>query len=127
MIDIFCDLPFVPKGRPRFNSTTGKVYTPRKTIDCEDNLRWFFVRQKVEKIPACCPIYVDLSFCYLNKRNSKKPPQGRPDVDNLAKLVLDAGNGILWDDDSQIVKLTACKSWSETPGVRIFVDSLDYG
>lgn len=32
-----------------------------------------------------------------------------PDVDNYAKLVMDACNGILWDDDAQIVALFAQK------------------
>ena len=34
---------------------------------------------------------------------------GRPDCDNLAKAVLDAGNGVLWSDDAQVVKLQVMK------------------
>ena len=34
---------------------------------------------------------------------------GKPDLDNLVKLVSDAGNGILWRDDAQIVRLGAIK------------------
>ena len=33
----------------------------------------------------------------------------RPDIDNLAKLVLDALNGIAHSDDKQVVKLVAHK------------------
>ena len=33
----------------------------------------------------------------------------RPDIDNLAKFVLDASNGLFYDDDRQVVKLTLYK------------------
>lgn len=33
----------------------------------------------------------------------------RPDADNIAKAVLDAGNGVLWADDSQVVHLVVRK------------------
>jgi len=32
----------------------------------------------------------------------ERPKLGRPDYDNLAKIVGDAGNGVLWHDDAQI-------------------------
>jgi Holliday junction resolvase RusA-like endonuclease len=38
---------------------------------------------------------------------------GRPDVDNLAKFVNDVAQGILWGDDSQVVRLTVEKVWAE--------------
>lgn len=42
-----------------------------------------------------------------------KSHEGRPDLDNLVKWVGDAAQGILWDDDAKIVKLTAEKVWAE--------------
>jgi Holliday junction resolvase RusA-like endonuclease len=38
----------------------------------------------------------------------------RHDVDNLAKLVLDALNGLLYDDDRQITVLMASKTYATT-------------
>lgn len=38
----------------------------------------------------------------------------KPDLDNLAKGVMDALNGIAWHDDSQIVKLELTKRWATT-------------
>ena len=45
----------------------------------------------------------------------------KPDADNVAKAVLDACNGVVFRDDSQIVMLTATKEFSETPGVRVVI------
>lgn len=35
------------------------------------------------------------------------------DVDNYAKSALDGLNSVVWDDDKQVVKLTAYKRWGE--------------
>lgn len=45
----------------------------------------------------------------------------KPDADNVAKAVLDACNGVVFRDDSQIVMLTATKEFSEAPGVRVVI------
>ena len=39
----------------------------------------------------------------------------RPDVDNLAKFVMDALQGVLYEDDSQLAKLTLAKHHHMTP------------
>lgn len=38
----------------------------------------------------------------------------KPDLDNLAKGVMDALNGAAWHDDSQIVNLNLTKQWATT-------------
>lgn len=40
-------------------------------------------------------------YDFTHKRGQK------PDIDNFLKAIMDAGNGVLWKDDSQIVFLTA--------------------
>ena len=45
----------------------------------------------------------------------------KPDADNVAKAILDACNGVVFRDDSQIVMLTATKEFSEAPGVRVVI------
>lgn len=50
------------------------------------------------------------------------PRPSRPDCDNLAKGACDAGNGILWADDAQIVRLTVSKWYAavgEPPCVEV--------
>lgn len=43
------------------------------------------------------------------KRVSAEPDTVRPDVDNIAKGVMDALNGIAYEDDSQVVSLCVLK------------------
>jgi Holliday junction resolvase RusA-like endonuclease len=47
----------------------------------------------------------------------------RPDIDNYAKAILDALNGVMWADDGQIVQLTASKSYGE-PRVEIEIQEV---
>lgn len=44
------------------------------------------------------------------KRVSSEPDVYKPDADNVAKLVLDALNGVAWVDDSQVMSLHVVKS-----------------
>jgi crossover junction endodeoxyribonuclease RusA len=60
-------------------------------------------------------------------KRSTPPAVKRPDVDKLARAILDAITGIIVRDDSQIVDLHATKRLAElgeTPGVAITVEQL---
>lgn len=50
---------------------------------------------------------------------------GGSDIDNLSKLVLDALKGIVWDDDRQVVKISADKrkllDKHEVPGTLVLI------
>lgn len=84
----------VAKERPRANRKTGSVYTPSRTRKYEEELAKAFRATGVQ------PNEVDDLgvFCrfFLTGRR-------RRDGDNLLKAVQDAGNGIVWADDRQIV------------------------
>ena len=45
----------------------------------------------------------------------------KPDIDNLAKALLDGMNGIVYQDDCQITSLHMTKVYSNTPSVEILV------
>ncbi|EGQ4349800.1 RusA family crossover junction endodeoxyribonuclease, partial [Staphylococcus pseudintermedius] len=49
----------------------------------------------------------------------------KPDLDNLLKTVLDAGNGKLWNDDNQIVEIRTFKKWSETARTVLIIEELN--
>lgn len=48
-------------------------------------------------------------------------PTSTPDVDKLARAVLDALTGVLYRDDSQVVQLMASKVYGRDPGARVEV------
>jgi Holliday junction resolvase RusA-like endonuclease len=91
----------VPKGRPRMGH--GHVYTPERTAEFENTVRWLLRQQHVPKLNG--DVVIDVTF-WVKRRDS--------DWDNYAKALCDAGNGICWADDKQIadarvrvVKVTA--------------------
>ena len=63
------------------------------------------------------PLYQDVSLdvevvCRVKKPKTTKLTCPRGDVDNFAKGVLDSFNGIIWDDDKNIVRLVVQKEWA---------------
>ena len=48
-------------------------------------------------------------------------PTSKPDIDNVAKAILDACNGVVFRDDAQVVMLVATKAFSDAPGVRVVI------
>jgi len=100
------------KQRPRF--ANGHAYTPEETRVAEQRIKYEYLGKfGPKKIDG--PVQVVLEF-YLGTRRVK-------DLDNLEKLVLDALNGLAYDDDSQVVLKTASKHFSKTvpPQTRISV------
>jgi len=101
----------VPKARPR----VGKygTYTPSKTRAFEDAIGVLARQQFVEPRPYSGPLGAYILF-YLRRPNKPKHPIHpivKPDLDNLIKSVFDALNGIVYNDDSQICRLTAVKMY----------------
>lgn len=52
----------------------------------------------------------------------------KPDLDNLAKLILDrtTRSAKFWADDCQVIDLSVCKDWArdgDQPGVRVMIIS----
>jgi Holliday junction resolvase RusA-like endonuclease len=121
----------VGKGRPRFMRATGHAYTPEKTRNFETNL--LLAAQDVmcgrPPIEGAVAIKVEAFFPVPVSWSQKKRaaamlnitrPTGRPDIDNLIK-VLDAFNTIVWRDDAQVVEATITKHYSDRPRLRIEV------
>ncbi len=84
----------VPKGRPRFNFRTGRVYTPDRTTEAEKRIAEYLKVAEPHLRPATGRIRLKAVF-YLKGI-------GRGDWDNYGKLVSDALNGKAWVDDKQV-------------------------
>lgn len=48
-------------------------------------------------------------------------PTTKPDGDNILKVVLDALNGLAYDDDRQVVKMCIIKAYGVNPGLVVQV------
>lgn len=114
----------VAKGRPRFQ-VRGKfvqTYTPSKTLKEEKRIKEE-LKKWYKGEPIECPLAITLSFNFgIPKSYTKKKVKEleeklwvhskKPDCDNLAKLVLDAMNGIIYKDDCQIYSLHITKRYT---------------
>lgn len=118
----------VAKGRPKV-SRYG-TYTPKKTADYESYVEFCWASEYGNIKPSDKPLKVALVFFMPipkneTKKNKEKIEEGtyhhtkRPDLDNMAKSVLDALNGLAYNDDSQIYSLTAAKFYDEFPRAEI--------
>ena len=137
-IEFFVPGTPVGKGRPRAARRGAGVvmFTPGKTADYEA-----LVAATAAAALACDalahqlldgPLEAVLEMRFPAPASWSKAKRARalagaewhtskPDADNVAKAILDACNGVVFRDDSQIVMLTATKQFSETPGVRVVI------
>lgn len=63
--------------------------------------------------------------CDKLKRTAPEYKVSKPDIDKLARAVLDAGTGIVWADDSSVVVLKVAKAYAESPGAKIEISELE--
>lgn len=124
----------VAKGRPRVGKSRGGrpvVYTPEKTAAYERRLRSVAsveaLRQGLRE-PMTGPLSVIVEAVFANTLKSEigSPHSVKPDADNVLKT-LDALNGVIWKDDSQIARATVTKrraNMGEHPHLWVSVEKL---
>ena len=122
------------KGRPRFSRVGNftKVYTDKQTLSYEALIA-FFAKQAMGvtdllETPVSVFLYVRLPVpqSYSKKRreaclSGTEKPCTKPDSDNIAKTYLDALNGVIFVDDTQVVDLHVKKLYSDKAGVDVMV------
>jgi Holliday junction resolvase RusA-like endonuclease len=121
------------KGRPRFTKT-GRVYTPTETAQYE-SLVGLSYRNSARGYKFTSPVRVTIKAFLKPPKKSKKVvedmlngrilPTKKPDVDNIAKIILDGLNKVAWDDDTQVIEMMVTKRYSEEPLVAVIVEEID--
>jgi Holliday junction resolvase RusA-like endonuclease len=123
-----------PKGQPRpraFARKMGNVHVARfYDSDVADEWKWTVRRALFETLQqtrwelTLAPVSVSITFAMPRPKSHSgakglKPSApvahvGKPDVDNLAKLILDqiTRSECVWRDDSQVVSLRVEKIWA---------------
>lgn len=120
----------VPKGRPRFYG--GHAVTPEKTRRYEKLIRdsWTY------GIVQGDALKISMAFAFPPPTSLSKRKQDamiymlrtkKPDLDNLVKAVLDALNGVAFDDDSKVAEIFAQKLYAPEPYVEVKISSYDQG
>lgn len=122
------------KARPRVirnRNGTVRAYTPQKTKDYEWEIAKAYIAAAGDRIcVGAVEISIDATM-RIPKSTSKKMrekmlrdqvmPQKKPDVDNIAKAVCDALNGIAYRDDSQVTLLVAKKRYGDEPKIKVSI------
>lgn len=127
-------IPGEPRGkqRPRFNKKTGTTYTPSETTQYEKMVK-MIARATYHHEPIEGAIRVRIQSMYRippsASQDRKKRmqlglilPEVKPDVDNVAKIILDALNGVVYKDDKQVVELITRKFYDTNPRVIVEVE-----
>jgi Holliday junction resolvase RusA-like endonuclease len=124
----------IGKGRPRATSRGGfvRMYTDAKTLGFEQAVA-DEARTAMSNFDLFdTPMQLQLSAYYpIPKSWSKKKrqlavdgeiyPQVKPDLDNVMKAILDALNGVVYADDSQVINMVATKRYSTDPRIEVYV------
>lgn len=120
----------VGKQRPRFNSRQKRAYTPQKTADYEELIRIEFINQCkyliIQDYIEAVKIKIEAYFEPAKSTSKKKPKEmlgehvlKAPDLDNIAKSVCDALNGLAYRDDRQVCELIISKRYADTERLEI--------
>lgn len=128
------------KGRPRFrnNGRYVQTYTDATTTNYENLVKLSYL-EACGGVPEILKDEVEvciIAYFSIPKSTSKKMKEAmtsgkilhtkKPDVDNLCKSILDGLNGVAYEDDKQVVKLSCMKMYSDEPRVIVSVKRYMY-
>lgn len=119
----------IAKQRPRV-TRTGIAYTPSKTVNYEAIVRYTYQSLYPQRKPILGHIEATIIAVFpvpksYPKKKTAELLKGhhnydkKPDCDNLAKIILDALNGIAYKDDSQVTLLHIAKEYGTQPKVIV--------
>jgi len=139
---VFICMPGEPvgKGRAKAVSMGGfiRMYTPKKTVEYEDMVREEArITMKAGRYEAFSgpvelklQIFLPIPISYTKRKKEEARaqlmvPTKKPDFDNVVKAVCDAFNGIVWNDDTQVVDCHITKRFGEEPCVIAIITALN--
>lgn len=117
------------KGRPRF-TRSGIAYTDAKTKTAETWIKACAIEQMAGRPCIEGPVTISILVCVpiprswsrtkrTNALSNVTRPVGKPDADNMIKLLFDALKYVLFRDDSQVWRVALTKMYSDTPQTSI--------
>jgi len=119
----------VAKQRPR-KGALGQFYTPARTMRFEQDVATAYLDAGGVKRPdyiGPVDVWVTLTRPYPTSwpkwRHTSEAATAKPDVDNLAKSVIDALNGVAYHDDAQVAYLSVSKEWGNDWSLRVIIET----
>jgi len=113
---LYLELPWKVHAKQRPRNAKGHTYTPKPTKDAEAIVKASFQQcMGVSHTPHTGPLSVELFLSNtefgidISTHREHENKKLRGDIDNYAKTILDALNGVAWVDDKQIERLVVVK------------------
>lgn len=136
-IDLVIQGAPVGKGRAKFSTKTGAVYTPKATVLAEREIRQAWREAGEQRLPDVAlelnlDLYVQRPQSHFKKNGELSteglrhpiPRNKKPDMDNALKLAMDALNSRAYKDDVQVAKVIMVRHWGEWPKTVINIKEL---
>ena len=126
----------VAQGRPRAAVIGGhaRMYDPAKSRNYKSLVQAEALRVRpatplTGPVTLVIEIYKQVPKSFSKAKRSQAElgllrPTTKPDISNILKGIEDALTGIIWLDDSQIVRLVASKAYSYHPRVEVQIHEI---
>lgn len=125
-------IPGEPVAFARAGANGGQRFTPKRQRDFMALVRLAASKAMDGQEPFAGPVQLSIRAAYLvptswpkKKAALAKWRTSKPDADNIAKIVSDAMNTIVFADDAQVVSLTVQKVYGPLAGVTVSVQALN--
>lgn len=127
------------KGRPKFRAVVKKdgtkfahAYTDEKTVSAEGQIKTFAAAAMQGRAPLTGPLWLELRIQRVQPETWSKKKKaesffvtGKPDLDNVLKLVGDALNKICWMDDAQLAAIFVFRTFGVTEEATVTFGKLE--
>ena len=121
-----------PQAKKRHRMTkTGHSYNPQSEMEAA--IRWEMRQQLTDYKPFSGPCRLTIEATFLRPKShfgsgrnagrlkvyAPRHHTVKPDCDNITKIYADCMNGLVFEDDKQIVEATSVKRYGDIPRVDI--------
>lgn len=133
-MNIMFEVPGKPQGKARARTTRYGTYTPEKTVLYENLIKVCY--RQVTDYYTEEPLHMTIEAVFEPVKSTSKvrrkkmlegeiKPSKKPDIDNIAKVVLDALNGVAYKDDTQVISLAVTKRYGPFNKLNVILRSVE--
>ena len=130
-------IPGLPMGKGQSRlSKGGFEFTPENNLVYENRVKNVCIEKCEQRqanytgqVAVDITAFYPFSSSYPKKKQEQirhgARPTKKPDLDNIAKIILDALNHVAWQDDKQVVCMILTKNYAAVPCVSVGVHYLE--